>query len=649
MSKPTLRFNDGNAKTVATAKLKQQKAFPVAALLCTDSMSLPKVLSNNTMLFTTDTRELYIGTGTGIKRVNLGSDGEIIDKTDYLTKTEAAQLYVQKDYLNPQDVITKDSLEEYVSTLSGTIDDLIRDNEYKADKEDVYTKAETNEKFIDNQEFNLGLSKKVDQEVLTNTGNHSFVKNNSTGVTLRFENVANSTESFLNVGKDDIRFYVKKTNGDMFGGRLYVTADGAFYTSTNDEDFSKHDEILTQKDLVAVQDLLTKLSDDNELTRQIAIRAQESARQSELNIENAVNMANASIEQANNSTDIANEALNVVNRIHEQLSDAYNNATSAIQQAENATDTANSSKAESADALKYVQKFETSILAQINELVRQVDELRGGGGSVPPEPGPDDPVVDKYKIIAVQAFDDVYEVPYHTEVEGLDLPNLIDVTVEPLNYLGNPLHETIGVTWLTDRFQVHQTDYSQQIVGVPTEDARITNPNHLFAIYVVRVLPEEDEVEQAPYEWSVVFAVPSYVDTIENFNTIIGHSELTSADMMGDLDIRGNYISPTVELYILGTLNEQNDNEKCYVLTDNEQQSKLNRSILDITENGFKVPILGVSSAETIANYETQTLTRAFVNANGAYQYSDGTLAFDHSVDAINVYLIRKINPNYKG
>ena len=648
MSKPTLRFNDENAKTVAAAKLKQQKTFPVAALLCTDSMNLPNVLSNNTMLFTTDTRELYIGTGTGIKRVNLGSDGEIIDKTDYLTKTEAAQLYIQKEYLNPNDVITKDGLEEYVSTLGGTIDDLIRDNEFKADKEDVYTKAEANDKFIDNQKFNLSLSKKVDQEVLTNTGNHSFVKNNSSGVTLRFQNVANDTESFLNVGKDSIRYYVKKTNGDMFGGRLYVTADGAFYTNTNDEDFSKNDEILTQKDLVSVQDLLTKLTDDNETTRQIAIRAQESARQSELNIENAVNMANAAIEQANNSTDIANEALNTVNRVHDQLSDAYNNATSALQQAENAVDTANSSKTESADALRYVQRFESSILAQINELIRQVDEIKGGG--VTPTPGPDDPEpVVKYKIVAVQAFDDVYEVPYHTEAKDLNLPEKVDVTLDSPDYAGDALHELVDVTWLTDRFQVHQTDYSQQIIGVPTEDARITNPNYLFVIYVVRVLPEEDDVEQEPYEWSVVFAVPSYIDTVNNFSTIIGHGELTPADMVGDLDSKGNYISPTVELFLLGTLNEQNENEDCYVLTDNEQQSKLNRNILDITENGFKVPVLGVASSETIANYETETLTRAFVNSNGAYQYSDGALIFDHSVDAINVYLIRKINPNYKG
>lgn len=642
----TLRFNDENAKGKNAAKVKQQRILPVAELLYTDSKSLPNALPSNSMLFTTDKRELFIGTGSGIKRVNLGNDGEIIDKTDYLTKVEAAQLYVQKEYLNPSSVITQEKLDEAIGVLGGTIDDLIRDNEYKADKEDVFTKAETNEKFVDNQEFDNGLSKKVDKEVLTNTGNHSFIKNDSTGVTLRFQNVANDTESFLNVGKDSIRFYTKKTNGDMFGGRLYVTPDGVFYTSTNDEDFSKNDELLTQKDLVEVQSMTTELNEYCRETRQIAMRSVESARNSELNVENILHQTQISSEQSQQAIEIANSALDIMKGVQNQLSDAYTNANSAVQKAENASDASLSAKQESADALNYVHRFESSIVTQLNQLVKEINELKAGGGSgggtTPEPPTP----VTTYKIVKVENFDDIYEVPYHTEGKDLNLPETIDVTLDSPDYDGDMLHERVGVTWLTDRFQAHETSYSQQIIGVPTEDGRITNPNYLFAVYTVRVLPEEEIVDPEPFAWSVIFAVPSMVDTIENFSTSIGHSEIRSSDMMGDLDSRGDYVDPTIEMFLLGTLNEKKDGQGCFILTDNEQQTMLNRSIINITENGFKVPILGVSTEAEIAEYETQTLTRASVLSNGAYQYTEGTLIFDHGTDASNVYLIRKKNSN---
>lgn len=637
----TLRFNDENVKGKSAIKLKQQRVIPVAELLYTDSKNLPSALPSSSMLFTTDTRNLYIGTGTEIKRVNLGSDGEIIDKTDYLTRVEAAQLYVQKEYLNPSTVITQEKLDEAIGVLGGTIDDLIRDNEYKADKEDVYTKEETNKNFVDNQEFDTGLSKKVDKEVLTNTGNHSFVKNDSTGVTLRFQNVANDTESFINVGKDSIRFYTKKTKGDMFGGRLYVTPDGAFYTSTNDEDFSKNDEILTQKDLVEVQAMNMEMKEFCDETRQMAIRSMESARNSELNVEKILNQTQSVSEQSQRAIEAANNALDIMNKVQSQLSDAYVNSNSALEKSESANDVALVAKQESSDALNYVHRFESSIVTQLNQLIKEVNELKTGGTTPGEEPTPEP--VSVYKIVKVEDFDDVYEVPYHTESEDLNLPETVDVTLDSPEHNGDVIHESVGVTWLTERFQAHETSYSQQIIGIPTEDGRITNPNHLFAVYTVKVLPEEEIVNPEPVSWSVVFALHSMVDVIDNFSTIIGHPEIQSSDMMGDMDSHDNYVEPTIEMFLLGTLRDRREGNDCFVLTESDQQN-MNRSILDITENGFKVPILGVSTEEEIAAYDSQTLTRAMVLSNGAYQYTDGTLVFDHATDASNVYLIRKKN-----
>ena len=641
MSTTTIRFTDKNGPNTETAQLRQQRVIPVAQLMYTDSHNLPKSLSQNCMLYTTDTRELFIGTGSGIKRVNLGSDGEIIDKTDYLTKTEAAQYYVQKEYLDPATVITQDKLETYVSTLGQTIDQLMQDNNFKADKEDVYTKLETNNNFIDNREFDTGMSKKVDQEILTVTGNHSFIQNIANGPLLKFQNVANNTESYICAGKNDIRLYVKKTNGDMFGGRLYITPDGAFYTSTNDEDFGKNDELLTQKDLVAVQDLLERLREDNETTRQIAMRSVESARNSELNVEAALRQIATMQEQVGAAVATANDARDIASRIEGQLNDAYVNSQSALQKAEDALDTAEAAKHESNDALSYVHNFESSIVTQLNQVIRDVNILKSGG--VEPEPTPDE----GYVIVSVETFEDVYPVPYETTSDTLSLPATVDVGLDSSAYAGDIVHQEIEVDWLVDRFKAGQTNYLQTIIGVPKEGNNITNPNHMFSLYTVRVLPEDAPGPVEPYKWSVVFALPKMADAVENFGTIIGHPEITSEDMMGDFDARGNYVNPTIELFLIGTLNEERDNTKCFVLTTDEQQTQLNHGILDITENGFKVPIEGIATDAEIAEYESTTLTRAFVNANGAYYYTEGTLGFDHGTDANNVYLIRMKNNIY--
>lgn len=641
MSTTKIRFTDKNSVNTETAHLKQQRVIPIAQLVYTDSHDLPKSLSQNCMLYTTDTRELYIGTGSGIKRVNLGSDGEIIDKTDYLTKQEAAQYYVQKEYLDPATVITQDKLEEYVSTLGQTIDQLMRDNDFKADKEDVYTKGESNDLFIDNREFETRMSKKVDQEILTATGNNSYVQNIANGAILKFRNVANDTESYICAGKDDIRLYVKKTNGDMFGGRLYITPDGAFYTDTNDEDFGKNDEIMTLKDLVAVQDLLEQLKDDNAETRQIAIRSADSARNSELNVEAALRQIVAVQEQVGVAVATANAAKDTADRVASQVNDAYVNSQSALQKAEDALDTAEAAKTESSSALSYVHTFETSIITQLNQVIRDINILKNGG--VEPAPTPEQ----GYVIVSAESFEEVHSVPYDTTAETLSLPATIDVGLDSSAYGGDITHQEIEVTWLTEHFKVGQTNYLQTIIGIPKEGNNITNPNHIFSLYTVRVLPEESTGPVEPYKWSVIFALPKMADTVENFGTIIGHPELTSEDMMGDYDARGNYVNPTIELFLLGTLNTQNDSTKCFVLTSDEQQTQLNRSILDITENGFQVPVEGIASVEEIAEYESAVLTRALVLSNGAYYFTEGSLGFDHGTDANNVYLIRMKNNEY--
>lgn len=627
-----LRFEDENTKAVNKERVKQQRVIPVGTLLYVDSINLPAALSKNTLLFTTDTRELYIGTGNGIARVNIGSDGEVIDKGDYLSKTEAAQIYVQKEYLDPSSVVTDQEMKDFIAPLAKTVEDLITDSNFKADKDGVYTKGESNERFIDNDEFNVGMSKKVDQEILTNTGNHAFIKNLSTGLMLKFQNLGNDVESYVNVGKDRIVLYSKRTKDEEFGGRIYITPAGVFYTYSNDESYGKDNEIVTMADLNTVQEMYNQIVNTCAEIKQVAIRSVESARNSELMVENAKNYIDNAVVQSTDAFNLATEAFNTVNRINSQLLDAYTNATSSLQKSVSAENTAATAKAQSGETLLELAKFKTTAIAQLEQLTKEINILKSGGTIT------DD---GRKKIIAVQLFDDVVQVPYHTEAADLLLPAEVIVTLEDGSY------KTLPVTWQTANFQSHQTDYSQQIIGIITETGEVKNPNFLFAVYTVRVMPEIVDVEPSDNGWQVTFAMPHMTDTVDNFGALIGHPEITSEDIMGTFDSINNYVAPGVQLFLIGTLKTLDKTFTGVKLLDPiERASLVNDNITSFAPDGLKVPVFNVASEAEIADYETQSGTQAHLFSNGPVSFSEGTLMFDHAVDSNVVYIIRKLATN---
>lgn len=630
-----LRFEDDKTKAINKERIKQQRVIPVGTLLYVDSINLPEALSKNTLLFTTDTRELYIGTGTGIARVNIGSDGEVIDKGDYLSKVEAAQIYVQKEYLDPSTVVTDQEMSDFVAPLAKTVDDLITEVSFKADKEDTYTKGESNERFIDNEEFSTGMAKKVDQEILTNTGNHAFVRNLSTGVMLKFQNIGNDVESYANIGKDMIVLYSKRTKGEKFGGRIYVTPSGVFYTHSNDESYGQNDELVTMADFNTIQEMYNQIQNMCNETRQIALRSAESARNSELMVESTKTYIDSVVLQSKEAYDLATEAFEIVNRVNGQLIDAYSNATSSLQKATNASTVAAAAKAESGDTLTRLRQFETSISTQFARLTEQVNLLSNGG--IISDDG-------RKTIISVQEFDDVYEVPYHTEASNLSLPTEITVT------LNDATTRMVPVTWQLSRFQSHQTDYSQQIVGIITENGEIKNPNFLFAIYTVRVLPAPEEPSDTDNSnWEITFAMPTWTSSVNNFSAAIGHPEITSEDIMGTYDTLGNYVAPSVKLFFIGTLKTLNTTmSNIWVLDAIDTANNVNHTLASYAPDGLQVPVYNVATETEIADYETAVMTYGLTNCNGAVSYSKtyDTLQFNDTVDANTVYVIKKVSAN---
>ena len=624
-----MRFEDENLKAINKERVQQQRVIPVGTLLYTSSVDLPNALSQNTLLFTTDTRELYIGTDTGIARVNIGSDSEVIDKGDYLTKIEAALYYVQKEYLDPNTVITNQEMQDAIAPLSRKINDLIADSDFKANKEEVYTKSESNSRFIDNEEFAEGMSKKVDQEILTPTGNHAFIKNLATGLMLKFQNLGNNVESYVNIGKNNIVLYSKRTKEEEFGGRLYITPSGVFYSYSNDESFSADDELVTMADLSSIQEMYSQISNATREVKEIALRSAESARNSELIAENAKSYIKDVSLKSNDAFNLATEALDTVNRIESQLLAAYSNSTNSLQKSIAASETANSAKLESGEAIIALTQFENAISGQFEEIKKQVNSLIIGG--IPTEDT-------RKKIISVENVTGIYEVPYNTEAYDLELPTEIRVKLEDGTF------KVVAVTWKLNSYQKLQTEYSQNIIGIISETEDIRNPDYRFALCTVRVLPESVISEDDVTGWEVIFAMPTMTETVENFNIAIGHSELKSEDVMGTFDSFDNYVNPTTEIFFIGTLNTLDTSiTSVRVLDPIERVSLVNDAILSYAPYGIKVPLYGVSSDSDIRNYETQVMTLGFNNTNGTVSYSEGTLMFSNAVHANTVYAIRRI------
>ena len=173
MAETTLRFN--NVKTVINNKNPkgvtsyQTKKFPTAYILYTTLAELPEALADNALIFTTDTAELFVGTGSGIQRLKLGTEADLNPRL-YLKILEAKEIYKNKleaeqDKAELQNLIqelkdsvySKADIDDFITKdidLDGVIDKLnlytiekINELlEQEASRADVYTQTQVNEK-----------------------------------------------------------------------------------------------------------------------------------------------------------------------------------------------------------------------------------------------------------------------------------------------------------------------------------------------------------------------------------------------------------------------------------------------------------------------------------------------------------------------
>ena len=131
MAEPTLKFNNVknvfNNKSSRTSSSYQVKQFPTGYILYCKLAELPDSLADNALIFTTDTAELFVGTGNGIQRIKLGTEADLNPRL-YLKILEAKEIYKnkleydrEKTELNTTIENNKEELKELIRELEGSV------------------------------------------------------------------------------------------------------------------------------------------------------------------------------------------------------------------------------------------------------------------------------------------------------------------------------------------------------------------------------------------------------------------------------------------------------------------------------------------------------------------------------------------------
>ena len=153
MAEPTLKFN--NVKTVMNNKNSkgatnyQSRKYPTAYILYTTLAELPDSLSDNALIFTTDTAELFVGTGSGIQRLKLGTEADLNPRL-YLKILEAKEIYKNKLEAEQDKAELQNLIQELRDSVysKADIDDFITkdiDLDGVIDKLNLYTVEKINE------------------------------------------------------------------------------------------------------------------------------------------------------------------------------------------------------------------------------------------------------------------------------------------------------------------------------------------------------------------------------------------------------------------------------------------------------------------------------------------------------------------------
>ena len=267
MATTTLRFKQDETTVKGKNSTYQEVSYKMGTILYTDRPNLPSRLSTNALIFTTDTHELFVGTGSGVTRLKLGTEEDINPKI-YLKLIDAAKTYETKVAASEMDdnlralveelrnsVYSKADIDEFLTKdvdLDGVLD---RVNTYTLDKinELLEEKARTTDVYTREQADEI-YATKAEKDAYETTA--ATVSDHETRLTAVEETYENKTDHQADMTALDEKITNVNNKVDYLGEITYTKeqVDG-FITDTKE---TAHAELET-----AQQELQTAINNNS--------------------------------------------------------------------------------------------------------------------------------------------------------------------------------------------------------------------------------------------------------------------------------------------------------------------------------------------------------------------------------------------------
>lgn len=206
MSQQIVGLSSSKDKQVKVLNARGTRTYPIATVIYCYKKDLPTSISEGHLIYTTDTHELYVGTGKGIQRIQLADDTQEIVNLSELPDNYVTQQTLQEDYATR--VITNGldtrltNLESNVAAAQASIASTNDALNSKANVSDSWTQEEIQEQFIDTAEFDAGLATKVPVQYQDLSKNQVLSNNN--GIKLAVTNDSLNTYNEVQLNSDGI-------------------------------------------------------------------------------------------------------------------------------------------------------------------------------------------------------------------------------------------------------------------------------------------------------------------------------------------------------------------------------------------------------------------------------------------------------------
>lgn len=206
MSQQIVGLTSSKDKHVKVINAKGTKTYPVSTVIYCYKKDLPTSLSENHLLYTTDTHELYVGTGKDIKKMQIADNSQEIINITELPDTYVTYDSLQADYATKIITSSLDTrltkLAEEVTAIQKDIGDVNEALDSKANVSDTWTKESIQANFIDNDEFDAGIKTRV--PVQYNSVSINQIVSNDNGIKLTTKNNSTDTVNEVQLSSDGI-------------------------------------------------------------------------------------------------------------------------------------------------------------------------------------------------------------------------------------------------------------------------------------------------------------------------------------------------------------------------------------------------------------------------------------------------------------